>query len=141
MTNSINVSTVDIIKHQILNNAFSSGFSVNKLRFKSVINWLLDPLNESQILNSLKKGNFDYPDYWNLPQKLSHKLSSDEVDLIQSYEDDFRNYFANNNAFGLQKPHLEASKLKTISLSSSEYSTSSALNFMFKHFWKTSDIF
>lgn len=27
---------------------------------------------------------FDYPDYWGMPKSISYKLSSDEVDFIQS---------------------------------------------------------
>lgn len=28
--------------------------------------------------------SFDYPDYWNMPKILSHRLSGDEVDWLQA---------------------------------------------------------
>ncbi len=34
--------------------------------------------------NLHKVEDFDYPDYWSLPKSVSYKLSSDEVDFIQS---------------------------------------------------------
>lgn len=57
---------------------------VNK-RLKKAVNWLNK--NKRKIEKSQDdyyRWEFDFPDYWNMPFSISCKLTSDEVDWIQS---------------------------------------------------------
>lgn len=47
--------------------------------FRLAISWINS--NEESIRR--KEEPFDYPDYWGMPEKISHELYPDEVDWIQ----------------------------------------------------------
>lgn len=59
---------------------------VNK-RLKDAVVWLNK--NKKAIMLASRQGKypyedcFDYPDYWNMPKKISNRLDGDEVDWIQ----------------------------------------------------------
>lgn len=55
-------------------------------RFKNAIAWL--GRNRKKLIKLLaiaEDDSFDYPDYVGMPARISHRLTSDEVDLIQDY--------------------------------------------------------
>lgn len=50
---------------------------------KKAVNWLN---TNKKLVKSKQKDcyEFDYPDYWGMPKSISYRLSSSEVDWIQS---------------------------------------------------------
>nr|BDD46166.1 hypothetical protein 4 [bacterium] len=50
------------------------------LIYLKAVKWL----KENQRALLLKDYVFDYPDYWDMPIEISHKLDPDEVDWIQN---------------------------------------------------------
>ena len=47
-------------------------------RLENAVQWIND-----HFLDERRVNRFDFPDYWGMPKKISHKLSPDEVDYIQ----------------------------------------------------------
>lgn len=68
---------------------------------KNAVNWL--NRNKSKLIKKQMEQpkefthlyfnrEFDYPDYWDMPKKISYRLNSDEVDWIQ---DELGEWFRN----------------------------------------------
>lgn len=55
--------------------------------YVDAVYWLLQ--NKEKLIK--KEDSFDYPDYWDMPDKFSYELSSDEVDWIQECTFDWWN--------------------------------------------------
>ena len=74
------------------NIVYLSNFRYGKVypRLRNAVKWINS--NQKSLAVKIKKEKwdmFDYPDYWDMPKKLSYRLTADEVDFLQEESYDF----------------------------------------------------
>lgn len=144
MTYYIDTTKENFIKFHILDRAFTSGYDINKMRFKKAIDWILDPVNEPVIQKFVQNEIlFDYSDYWGLPLQIANHLTGDEVDLIQEFQEDLINYFNDEDAFDLKKPKKTLNNLIKMNLHQEDINDigCKTMKFMFKNYWDINNVY
>lgn len=139
--NIIVKSTVnDAIKFSIFKDALNSGYALNKIRYRKAIDWIFDSKNEETVKEASSNTIFDFPDYWEMDQKISDKLSTDEVDLIQHLGSDLKGYFAELDCFGFKKPKKNAMKVVKVKITEDDFKDCPAVKMMFVNYWDIREI-